>query len=244
MGGERIGVIILAAGSSGRMGGIKKEYQKLKNGETVLESSVRAFLNINSVSLIVIAVCEGAQTSAKQALPQDFFENEKIKIHFVTGGDSRRASVYNALLFLAAHNPDYVLIHDGARPWISPELAENLIGAVIKYDAVIPFLPVTETPKEFLVRSEELGVRSEECGVRRDDSVVFVERHLRRANVGLAQTPQGFKFPEILYAHEKAAQIIDEEFTDDAEIWGRFAGRVAAIPGEPGNKKITFPEDL
>jgi len=248
MGGERIGVIILAAGSSSRMGGVKKEFYKFKNGETALELSVRSFLKIRSVSFIIIAVNEGAQISAKESLPDEFFSDQNSKIHFVTGGSSRRASVFNALLFINSFNPDYVLIHDGARPWISAELAENLIAAVIKYNAVIPFLPVTETPKEFLVSSVECGVSSVECRVSSEEcgekGVVFVERHLKRANVGLAQTPQAFKFPEILHAHKKAAEISDEEFTDDAEIWGRFNGKVAAISGEIENKKITFQEDL
>jgi len=76
------------------------------------------------------------------------------------------------------------------------------------------------------------------------DNAVFIKTHLKRKNTGVAQTPQAFKFPEILDAHKKAANVETEEFTDDAEIWGRFCGQVAVIQGEPENKKITFPEDL
>jgi 2-C-methyl-D-erythritol 4-phosphate cytidylyltransferase len=102
------------------------------------------------------------------------------------------------------------------------------------YNAAVPMLPITETPKETDGPLPETG-RLEP---------VFIKQHLKRSNTGAAQTPQGFKFPEILYAHEKAALLADEEFTDDAEIWGRFCGTVVAIPGEPENRKITFPEDL
>ncbi|GHV58148.1 hypothetical protein AGMMS49579_25110 [Spirochaetia bacterium] len=99
---------------------------------------------------------------------------------------------------------------------------------VQKHKAALPLLPLLETPKE-------IG----------EDG--FVKRHLRRANIGAAQTPQGFAFPEILRAHEKAAEreLREKfEYTDDAEVWGEFCGPVAVVKGVPENRKITFPEDL
>jgi len=226
-----IAAVICAAGSSSRMDGVKKEFQKLDDDVTVLGSSVRVLASIPSIEFIVIAIPVNNETAARNALPPHVLAAGKPKILFVTGGDSRRASVFNALSLLASYNPCYVLIHDGARPWINSSLVINLIEAVIKYNAVIPLLPLTDTPKE-------CGMMNVECGVR------FIERHLRRVDVGVAQTPQCFKFPEILDAHKKAAGIEDEEFTDDAEIWGRFNGKVAVIPGDPKNKKITYKEDL
>ncbi|MCL1954530.1 MAG: 2-C-methyl-D-erythritol 4-phosphate cytidylyltransferase [Brevinematales bacterium] len=104
---------------------------------------------------------------------------------------------------------------------------------------LFPLLPVTETPKEI---NAPLWSLSEQC--KSANKAVLITRHLKRANTGAAQTPQCFKFPEILNAHEKAAIFTDEEFTDDAEIWGRFCGDVAAIQGEAENRKITFAEDL
>jgi 2-C-methyl-D-erythritol 4-phosphate cytidylyltransferase len=130
-----------------------------------------------------------------------------------------------------------VLIHDGARPWVSPSLIENIIEEVKKHGAVIPLLPITDTPKECDAPLREYKQDGE-------TQAVLITRHLKRANTGIAQTPQAFKFPEILRAHEKAAEVEDEEFTDDAEIWGRFCGSVAIIPGSPENRKITFPEDI
>jgi 2-C-methyl-D-erythritol 4-phosphate cytidylyltransferase len=93
---------------------------------------------------------------------------------------------------------------------------------------VIPLLPLLETPKEI-------------------DPQGFILRHLRRSNLGSAQTPQGFAFPQILHAHEKAAERELREhydYTDDAEVWGEFCGPVATVPGERENRKITYPEDL
>jgi len=237
---DKVAVVICAAGSSARMGGIKKEYQKLEDCAeclTVLGSAVRAFSSVPSVETIVIAVPENGEDSARKALPPEFLAAQKPKLFFVNGGKTRRASVFKALAYIHSIdiNSHYVLIHDGARPWISVSFIEGIIEEMKKHGAVIPLLPLTDTPKE--------------CGapVEFQDSkkpALFITRHLKRSNTGVAQTPQGFRFPEIFYAHEKAAEVEDEEFTDDAEIWGRFCGPVAVIPGLPENKKITFPEDI
>ena len=227
--------VICAAGSSSRMGGIKKEYQKLNNAVTVLGSAVSAFAGVPSVEIIVIAIPENGEAAAREALPPECLAAQRPKILFVSGGKTRRASVLNALSFLSAYSPSYVLIHDGARPWVSPSLIENIIEKVKKHGAVIPLLPLTDTPKECDAPWEF----QPDGGT----SAVFIKNHLKRANTGIAQTPQAFKFPEILHAHEKAA-LVQEEFTDDAEVWGRFCGQIAVIPGSPENRKITFPEDF
>ena len=233
-----VAVVICAAGASSRMGGIKKEYQKLEGADeslTVLGSAVRAFASVPSVETIVIAVREDDMDSARGAVPPECLSAEKPKILFVHGGKTRRASVFNALLFLVPYNPSYVLIHDGARPWIGLPLIKSIIEGVKKHGAVIPLIPNTDTPKEC-----DAPFETDADGA---ENAVFIKSHLKRANTGVAQTPQAFKFPEILHAHEKAACVEDEEFTDDAEVWGRFCGQVAVIPGSQGNKKITFPED-
>ncbi len=112
-----------------------------------------------------------------------------------------------------------------------------MIRSVKQYRAVIPLLPLTETPKE-----TDLPLK----GFVGCDSwgPVFIKRQLKRAFIGTAQTPQAFAFPEILVAHEKAADQDGREFTDDAEVWAEFCGPVAVIPGETGNRKITFKEDM
>ena len=235
--------VICAAGASVRMGGIKKEYQKLKpemthnggGGLTVLGAAVSAFASAASVQIIVIAVPENGEAAAREALPPEYLAAQEPKVLFVNGGKTRRASVFNALSFLTPYNPRYVLIHDGARPWVRASLIENIIEEVKKYGAVIPLLPLTDTPKEC-----DAPWEIQPGG---ETPPVFIKNHLKRANTGIAQTPQAFKFPEILRAHKKAA-LVQEDFTDDAEIWGRFCGQVAVIPGSPENRKITFPEDF
>jgi 2-C-methyl-D-erythritol 4-phosphate cytidylyltransferase len=225
------------------MGGIKKEYCPLGSAFTddaqkpltVLGAAVQAFVRSKRIQTVVISVPldpETGEFAARASLPQAFLQPRATpQICFVPGGRTRRISVHHALSLLSTvpgEEPDFVLIHDGARPWVDTCLIERTIDAVIQHKAVIPFLPVIETPKEI-------------------DAAGFVCRHLPRARVGTAQTPQGFAYPAILRAHEQAAEqelATHKEYTDDAEVWGEFIGPVAVIPGSPANRKITFPEDL
>jgi 2-C-methyl-D-erythritol 4-phosphate cytidylyltransferase len=232
-----IAAVVTAAGSSVRMGGLKKEYRPLGSdcldhgGKplTVLGAALSAFADSGLVDLIVVSVPPDGESAAREALPADLLGlGAHPRVLFVPGGSTRRRSVHAALALLSAYGPDYVLIHDGARPWVDRALIERTIAAVREKRAVVPVLPLVETPKEI-------------------DSSGFVVRHLRRAAVAAAQTPQAFAFPEILAAHEKAAErelAEGVEYTDDAEVWGAFVGPVAVVEGSPGNRKITFPGDL
>ncbi|MDR1175445.1 MAG: 2-C-methyl-D-erythritol 4-phosphate cytidylyltransferase [Treponema sp.] len=228
----RFAAVVCAAGHSVRMGGRKKEYLLLPGSrQTVLGASVAAFAALPDFSFIAITVPlspDMGETAAREALPTELFSEGKPLLAFVPGGKTRRASVYHALNLLAAYPVEYVLIHDGARPRVSSSLIKSVMEAVLVHGAALPVLPLTDTPKEL-------------------DGKGFVKRHLPRSLTGVAQTPQGFRFPDILEAHKKAAEkeaAEGREYTDDAEIWAEFCGPVAAVPGEAANKKITFPEDL
>ncbi|MCL2609019.1 MAG: 2-C-methyl-D-erythritol 4-phosphate cytidylyltransferase [Treponema sp.] len=253
--GMAVAAIICAAGSSTRMGGIKKEYLPLPNnpsGLTVLGAVVRSFMLLSEVRTIVIAVPRGdpatGERAARNAIPPAALNRKGgPSIHFVAGGKNRRASVFNALSALPKIFPagedakNYVLIHDGARPWISPRFVRRVIAELQKFPAVVPVLPLSETPKETTLPLDNAFFRGKSA------FPVYVKTHLKRSCLGMAQTPQGFSYPEILAAHEMAAEherIIGGEFTDDAEIWGAFHGSVAVIPGDAKNRKITYPEDL
>jgi 2-C-methyl-D-erythritol 4-phosphate cytidylyltransferase len=203
---------------------------------TVLGAAALAFSESPRIGVIAITVpvdAENGEYTARQTIPQHLFDRKRPEIFFVPGGSSRRISVHHALSTLAGFKPDYVLIHDGARPWVSLALIERVIDAVLLYDAVLPALPVSETPKEL-------------------DGRGFVRRHLTRSLVALAQTPQAFAFGKILAAHGQAAErelrgklgAVPVEYTDDAEIWGEFVGPVAVVEGDAANRKITFPQDL
>lgn len=237
---QSVAVVVTAAGASRRMGGIKKEYRVLspdvvdEKGEplTVLGAAVVVFAALPQVRTIVITVpprAEDGEAAARKALPSRLFsQTQGPEIVFVPGGSSRRQSVHHALSLLESYKPGHVLIHDGARPWVSEELVRSVLTALESHPAVIPVMPLVETPK--IIDEEGL-----------------ILQHLRRAAVVTAQTPQGFAFPEILRAHEQAAEeelYHHREFTDDAEVWGAFVGPVSTVPGSALNRKITFPEDL
>jgi 2-C-methyl-D-erythritol 4-phosphate cytidylyltransferase len=259
-------VVITAAGSSSRMkgaagktGGGKKEYLPLGRADetgkplTVLGAALSAFAAFCEITTVVITVPPEAETgefAARQALPARFLDGrgERPRLLFVPGGKTRRASVFHALSLLEPYQPRYVLIHDGARPWVDAPLIRRTMTAAIQYRAALPVLALVETPKEIAAAAElPEGTAGIPGGLPDQAGLFFVKRHLRRAHLGTAQTPQAFAFPEILYAHQKAAErerAEGFEYTDDAEVWGDFCGPVAVVPGSPENRKITFPEDL
>jgi 2-C-methyl-D-erythritol 4-phosphate cytidylyltransferase/2-C-methyl-D-erythritol 4-phosphate cytidylyltransferase/2-C-methyl-D-erythritol 2,4-cyclodiphosphate synthase len=230
----------------------KKEYRVLpssKTGLTVLGAAVRSFAVLSEIKLIIVAVPNDPVTgekAARNAIPAELLAGKKYPpVYFVKGGKNRRASVYNALAVLHGKFPvkagfkNYVLIHDGARPWVSPRFIRRIISEVKNHPAVVPVVPLTETPKETTL---PMGV-----SFGKDAVPVYVKTHLKRSCVGISQTPQAFAYPQILNLHKMAAEherLMGVEFTDDAEIWGTFHGSVAVIPGEAKNRKITFPGDI
>jgi 2-C-methyl-D-erythritol 4-phosphate cytidylyltransferase len=234
-----ISAVITAAGSSSRFG-VKKEYRLIGDKTdmegkplTVLGKTALAFAACSRIDTVVITIPRNSnqgEIAARDSLPARLLRpRAKPRFLFVPGGPTRRSSVHQALALLenSRPRPSHVIIHDGARPWVEPALIDRVIFAMLKHGAAIPLLPLTDTPKEM-------------------DADGFVKRHLRRMQVGNAQTPQGFSFPAILRAHEKAAkeEQAGRVYTDDAEVWGEFEGEVFVVPGSPLNKKITFPEDL
>ena len=151
---------------------------------------------------------------------------------FVEGGESRQASVCKALLALtkpkeqsALHEePEIVLIHDGARPFITEDCILQVVAATTEQGAAACGIPPVDTQKEV-------------------DSQGFIVRHLQRDSLVAIQTPQGFRFGPLLQAHQRAATD-NFETTDDTAIWGKYVGPVKITSGSVDNKKITFPGDL
>jgi 2-C-methyl-D-erythritol 4-phosphate cytidylyltransferase/2-C-methyl-D-erythritol 4-phosphate cytidylyltransferase/2-C-methyl-D-erythritol 2,4-cyclodiphosphate synthase len=227
-----------------RFGGplaVKKEYRLLpgctgRDGRplTVLGAAVSPFFYAAAISKIVVTVPpdrENAEGEARAALPEAVLPGTA----FVRGGETRHASVYRALRFLQANSPcDYVLIHDGARPWVSPAVIEAVVTAAIAWQAAIPVLPAVDTPKMLAFADGQDGALAG-----------FIDRHLRRETVVFAQTPQGFAFEPLLEAHEHTVRV-GAEFSDDAGVWSCFwpKSKIAAVAGDRANKKITFPEDV
>ena len=226
---------IVAAGSSQRMGSLgKKEYLPL-NGGSVLSETALVFLKTKVFSTIALVYPKGGLADAKNAFyknPQTQELSQGVNIIFVQGGSSRQESVFNALKAIdraakkaGATPPRAVLIHDGARPFLSQALVKKTLASALKYGAAVPALEPVETQKE-------IGSGSK------------IARHLKRSTLAAVQTPQGFLFPQILEFHRKAKKTA-AAFTDDTEIWDKFSDKKArVIKGEPGNIKITYPKDV
>ena len=232
---SKFAIIITAAGSSTRMGGsVKKEYMSLGTG-TVLSNCVKAFIDASKnldhpfeISHLIITTPVDGTVGAAEAVSAFFAFDSYIqeKVEYVQGGYTRQRSVYNALDYLEKHSitPDYVLIHDGARPFVTEDIIIHVLNATQKYEASAPGITPTDTIKVL-------------------DDNGFIVQHLQRKMLTSVQTPQGFKFDKLLEAHKKA--ISDgHDYTDDTEIWGKYCGLVKFVEGDPKNLKITYPGDL
>ena len=223
-------VLITAAGSSQRFGE-KKEFLPL-NADThtsVLSACLYTFISAGFFSHYVITVPQGQVEAAYSLLTADtrlspFWGTQRDGLHIVEGGASRQESVYKGLSALADKSITYILVHDGARPWVSGEVITSVLVATEKYGAAVPAISVTDTQKEV-------------------DETGKIIRHLRRDRLVAVQTPQGFRFETLLYAHRKAYND-GNTYTDDSEIYAEYCDAVHVCLGARENKKITYREDL
>ncbi|MEW5816869.1 MAG: IspD/TarI family cytidylyltransferase [Spirochaetota bacterium] len=214
-------VVITAAGTSSRMGnGVKKEYLTV-NGASLLAMAVTPFIDTGVFPTIVVTFCKNQKEPTLAALGGIPVYSTLL---LVEGGETRQKSVALGLTALQSYKPRYVLIHDGARPWVSKEIILAVLEKTVEFGACVPVIHARDAMKMV-------------------DSSSFITGHLKRGTVMAAQTPQGFKYPEILEAHEAAAS--DGGFyVDDTEIYNRYKGNVFTIAGDPANRKVTYPKDL
>ncbi|NPU63952.1 bifunctional 2-C-methyl-D-erythritol 4-phosphate cytidylyltransferase/2-C-methyl-D-erythritol 2,4-cyclodiphosphate synthase [Bradyrhizobium sp. 83012] len=216
---QRTAAILVAAGRGLRAGaGGPKQYRTI-GGRTVIHRALAAFADHPEVAVVQpvvnpddIDVFNAAVSGLRHEAPAH-------------GGATRQASVLAGLEALVPHKPDIVLIHDAARPFVTPAVISRAIVAANKTGAAIPVVPVTDTIKE--------------VGAGGD-----ITATPERAKLRIAQTPQTFKFEAILEAHRRAAREGLTEFTDDAAI-AEWAGlTVATFEGDVANMKLTTPEDF
>lgn len=217
---EQVAAIIVAAGSSRRMGGRDKLWLQLA-GRIILARTVEAFVLSPLISTIILVLNPERLDEAQQLRER---ENWQKIGGLVAGGSRRQDSVRAGLDLLAQVAPDthWVMIHDGARPLVTSEILETGLKAAQTYQAAVAAVPVKDTIKH----------------VR--DSVI--ESTPERSQLWAVQTPQIFAFPLIYQAHH--ADIANTEVTDDASLLERLGHRVAIFPGSYTNLKITTQEDL
>jgi 2-C-methyl-D-erythritol 4-phosphate cytidylyltransferase/2-C-methyl-D-erythritol 2,4-cyclodiphosphate synthase len=215
----QVAAVIVAAGKGVRAGGdLPKQFRRI-GGETLFRRSLVSFVGTPDVNLVQPVI---------RSEDIDLVRAETAGMNIlppVFGGATRQASVRAGLEALLPRKPDIVLVHDAARPFASADLIARAIKAAEATGAAIPALPVTDT-------------------VKRVDNAGTIEATLDRGSLRLVQTPQAFSFAALVEAHRRAAAQGREDFTDDAAL-AEWAGmKVTVFPGDPGNIKLTTPEDF
>jgi len=213
---KTVAVIVVAAGTGERMGGVPKQYRLLA-GRSVLTRTIDAFARRTDVNWVLPVIHRD-----HAELYRELGLGGAKLLEPVIGAATRQGSVLAGLEALVAHSPDLVLIQDAARPMVDDAVIGGVIGALGQ--AALPVVQVTDTIKRSADGKTVSGTED--------------RRHLFAA-----QTPQGFAFADILDAHRRAASA-SSEFTDDAAI-AEWAGiPVALTAGSPRNVKLTHPEDF
>lgn len=220
--------VILAGGTGSRMGlDIPKQFIRLQDGRTVLETCVAAFQQNERIDEIAIVMHPDHKAEAKALLPSDLFP--KVR-YWIDGGKERWESSKNAVNALSVYYDECnLLIHDCARPFISQDLITRVCEALQAHEAVSVAVPVTDTL----------------YAVTPDNQNVIADIPAR-ALFRRAQTPQSFRLSVLQRAFSLALQHMDRPMTDDAGVVLHYLPEVPIhiVPGEESNKKITYKEDI
>ena len=209
--------VVVAAGRSTRMGGgVPKQFQTLDR-ETVVVCAARALARSPDVGSIVVVL----PPSELGGVHETELRSIPRVVRVVAGGATRMES---ALAGVEAAESDLVLVHDAARPFVLPATIGAVVEAASRHGAAIPVLAAADT-------------------IKRDDGRGFVAETLDRRWLRLAQTPQGAR-RDWLLAALREAKTAGFDATDEAAALERAGRRVALVPGDPGNVKITTADDL
>lgn len=212
-------VVLLAAGASRRMKGIKKQFEVI-NGLAVYEHALNSFVNHKNIGKIVLVVASNdAQELANKHAADD--------IVVAVGGSERHLSVKAGLAQLQDSDADYVAIHDAARPFIPSHIIDDGIKALKDgHDGVIPVLPVADTIKQVDEKNE-----------------TSIKKTLQRDLLRRVQTPQFFNAQIIKNLHS-VNDLQNRMITDDAMMLEAAGLNVFTIDGDERLDKITWQADL
>ena len=214
------GVVIVAAGTGSRMNmGINKQFIKLE-GKEIIAYTIEKFYNNSNIEDIVVVVKEDeSEFFKKEILDKYNFKNVKTAY----GGKERQDSVYNGLKLLD-EKCDVVLIHDGARPFVSDKIIDKSIEEAKEHKAIVVGVPVKDTIKV----------------IDNDKNIVDTPN---RSVLWAVQTPQTFDYNILIDAYKDAFK---NKFygTDDAMLVERIGYKVKMLEGSYNNIKITTQEDL
>ena len=207
-------VVVLCAGKGTRTG---LDYNKMLyefKGKTVYEMTMDIFLNDEKCEQVVVVTSEEEREEFVKLVSDE-------RIVYTHGGKERQDSVYNGLQLVTSK---YVLIHDGARPYVKQKQIDDLLECLNEHQACLLMVPCKDTIKKVI-----------------DGKVVET---LVRSQLMQAQTPQAFHSDVLKDAYQKGIEN-HYQATDDAQMVEVFSGvEVYAVLGDYENKKITTPEDL
>ena len=215
---QEFGAVVVAAGSSQRMGGKGSKVFAWLGDKPVLRYSLEALDGCGAVQEICVVCREEDKEQAQQAA-----EGLSKPVVFALGGETRQESVWNGVQAL---QPDwgYLLIHDGARPFITPEMVETICQDALQYGAATAAVPAKDT-----------------CKLA--DAAGFVEATPPRKRLSAVQTPQACERGMYEYAAQRA-QKEGLLCTDDCQLIEWAGGQVKLSTGEYRNLKLTTPEDM
>lgn len=214
-----ISAIVVAAGSSSRMGGIDKQQIPIHD-IPVLVRSIGQFEQNSAISEIVL-VCRSERIAEYYRLVQEFGLSKVARV--VAGGEYRQASVFSGIS-ACSERADFYAIHDGARPLIADWEIDSCIEAAVRHGAAAVGTPVKDTIKV--------------CA-----SDGFIESTPDRSRLVAIQTPQIFAAALYRAAMDRALRN-HCVYTDDCQLVERCGHRVIVSPGSYENLKITTPEDV
>ena len=211
---SRIAVLIVAAGKGERAGrATPKQYEQLA-GRPMLRQTADAFADWPTR----IVIGPGQEALYWKAMGPDAPAP-------LMGGARRQDSVRLGLEALASESPDFVLIHDAARPFLTGGLITRAIAAGEEHGAAVPGIAIADTVKKI------------------DEQAMVIET-LERSRLRMVQTPQAFAFGLIVDAHRRAAAAGLEDFSDDAALAEWAGHRVNVFAGETANVKLTTEDDF
>lgn len=214
-----VSAIVLAGGRGKRMGSVQsKQYIDL-NGKPILYYTLNRFINNKNIDKVILVIPEDELEFCRN----EVLDKYNLKIDSIAfGGKERQDSVYNGLK--KADGSDIVLIHDGARPFVSERIIEEGIKYAGMYGAAAPGVMPKDTIK----------VKNQES---------FSLETPDRNNLVAVQTPQVFDYNIIFGCHKKVKEK-HLDVTDDTMVVELFGNNVYLYQGEYTNIKITTPEDL
>lgn len=206
--------LLIAGAGEGKRFGKDKLFLKI-NGKTILEWSILNFKNIKFQKKVLI-------------LKKEKLKDEKIKKIFkdfliVEGGEKRAISVYNGFKAISPDKNSYVIIHDGARPYVPKSLIKNLIKEVKNEEGIIPALRLRDT-----IKKVENG---------------YIKKTIDRKGLFLVQTPYIFKASVLIDCYKQKKEKW-ENLTDESQLLEMLKIPVKVIEGSPLNIKITYREDF